>query len=396
MSDQYRQGQGGGPRTRVLALLWHAPHYVISAGGFKRTYEIFKRVPADVSIVAIDNSPSFLADIAGDRLKVIEYRVPELVRRLEQEHFIVERMAEWLISTLLITMACLKLRLQGERFDVIFVPSSEQLPALLSGIIARFLFRGRLVACNMNIEWFSERARPLVIRAHNQADLLITLSRDLRKILRHSGVGVPVVINGVGLDTESIERALAGAPEGKRYDAVFVGRHDREKGIMDLVEIWSLVARRRPGAQLVMVGSCNPINNAILTDQIARFGMEKNITLAGMVEEEEKFLIMKSSRLCLFPSYMEGWGIVPQEALACGLPVLVYDLPVYRENIRDCEAVFPVPVGDIPAMAGMAVSILAEDSFEQYERSGPLGVSQFRWDAVARREFDILAGREPG
>ena len=394
MSDRQPGGRGDTPQTRVLALLWHAPHYVISAGGFKRTYEIFKRVPADVSIVAIDNSPSFLTNIEGDGLRVIEYRVPERVRRLEREHFIAERMAEWLISTLLIAVECLKLRWHGERFDVIFVPSSEQLPALLSGIVARSLFRARLVACNMNIEWFSERARPLVIRAHNQADLLITLSRDLRRTLRHSGAGVPLVVNGVGLDTESIELALAGAPDDKRYDAVFVGRHDREKGILDLVEAWSLLTERRPGAQLVMVGSCNPINKAILTEQIARFGMEDNITLAGMVEEDEKFLIMKSSRLCLFPSYMEGWGIVPQEALACGLPVVLYDLPVYRENIRDCEAVFPVPVGDIGAMADKAASILEEDSFEQYERSGSLGVSQFSWDAVARLEFDILAGRE--
>jgi glycosyltransferase involved in cell wall biosynthesis len=395
MNDQLTDRHGGdGPQTRILALIWHAPHYVISAGGFKRTYEIFKRVPPDTSIVAIDNSPSFLADIESDRLRVVEYRVPQVVRRFEQEHFIVERMAEWLLSFLLITAECVKLKLRGERFDVIFVPSSEQLPALLGGIVARFLFRRKLVACNMNIEWFSERARPLVIRAHNQADLLITLSRDLRKTLRHSGTGVPVVINGAGLDMQCIKRALAGVPVQKRYDAVFVGRHDLEKGIMDLVEIWSLVTEQRPGAQLVMVGSCNPVNNAILTAQIARFGMEDNITLAGVVDEDEKFLIMKSSRLCLFPSYMEGWGIVPQEALACGLPVLVYDLPVYRENIRDCEAVFAVPVGDVRAMADRAVALLAEDRFEQYERSGLSCVSQFCWDAVARREFAILAGEE--
>jgi len=394
MNDQRAGRNGGRPQTRILALLWHAPHYVISAGGFKRTYEIFKRVPADASIVAIDNSPSFLADIEGDGLRVIEYRVPQLVRRLEQQHFIVERLAEWMVSTLLITLECVRLRLRGERFDVIFVPSSEQLPALLGGIVARFLFNTKLVACNMNIEWFSQRARPLVIRAHNQADLLITLSRDLRKTLRHSGTGIPVVINGVGLDTQCIERALAGAPEEKLYDAVFVGRHDREKGILDLIEIWSMVAEQRPGAQLVMVGSCNPVNNAILTAQIARFGMADNITLAGVVDEVEKFGIMKSSRLCLFPSHMEGWGIVPQEALACGLPVLIYDLPVYRENIRDCDAVFAVPVGDVSAMAETALSLLAEDRLEQYEDSGPLCVSQFCWDAVARREFDILAGTE--
>jgi len=41
---------------------------------------------------------------------------------------------------------CARLRLENERFDVIFVPSSEQIPALLAGIFARFIFRVPLVA----------------------------------------------------------------------------------------------------------------------------------------------------------------------------------------------------------------------------------------------------------
>ena len=38
---------------------------------------------------------------------------------------------------------------------------------------------------------------------------------------------------------------------------------------------------------------------------------------------------MKSSKLFIFPSYEEGWGISITEAMACGLAVVCYDLKAY-------------------------------------------------------------------
>jgi glycosyltransferase involved in cell wall biosynthesis len=197
-----------------------------------------------------------------------------------------------------------------------------------------------------------------------------------------------MVINGVGLDTSVISSATD--PAAKEYDAVFVGRHDTEKGVFDLVEIWKSVTRTYPTARLVMIGSCNPSNRAKLAAIISELGLEKNVSMMGIVDDERKYSLMKASKLCLFPSYVEEWGIVPQEALACGLPVVVYDLPVYQENIKCCGAVFCEPVGDIAGMARRADQLLSDDEYRKYESIGPEFVSKFDWDEVAEREFLIL------
>ena len=70
---------------------------------------------------------------------------------------------------------------------------------------------------------------------------------------------------------------------------------------------------------------------------------------------------------------------MPQEALACGLPAVVYDLPVYAENIKPCEAVFAVPVGDYREMGLETVRLLRGDEYLECASAGPWFVKRFDW-----------------
>jgi glycosyltransferase involved in cell wall biosynthesis len=380
----------GRDALRVLVLLWHAPHEVIAAGGFRRTYEILNRAPEGILVEALDDCPTFLDGMDRDNVHVVEYRIPTAVRRLETRYFWLERAIEWTLTTVILTLSCALMRLRGEKYDVVFVPSSEQIPALLAGIAARTLFGANLVACNLNIDIFPARLRKSLARLHNAADQVIAISEHLASQLRSYGVRAPIVINGVGLDTGAISRLPDPEPSDKPFDAVFVGRHDPEKGIFDLIEIWNAVASRLPDARLVMIGSCNPNNRTRLESLIAKYGLGHNITMMGTVPDEEKYGLIKRSKVCVFPSFVEEWGLVPQEALACGLPAVVYDLPVYAENIAGCEAVLRMPIGDTGAVADAVVGLLEDDDYVSCGATGPEYVERFGWDEVAEREFAIL------
>ncbi len=379
-------------KPRMLVLLWHSPQQQITAGGFKRALEILKRAPGEWDILVLDDEPSFLKGLEAEGFRIIEYRIPRVLRRMANRFFTLGRLLEWVWAFLLMTAACLRLRFLGESFDIVYVPSAEQVPALASAVIARHLFHSRLVACNMNIEIFPKPLRAPFARLHNSADSVITLSRDLAKNLRTYGVKAPIKVNGVGLDYEFIRASVAELPPAKSFDAVYVGRHDREKGIFDLIECWELVVDRLPNARLITVGYCNPVNLSKLKSAIREKGIGRNVVLAGVVDEMEKLSIIHASRICLFPSYVEGWAIAPQECLACGLPVITYDLPVYAENIKPCEAVITVPVGDRSRMAAETCGLLTSEAWSRYADIGPRFVRQFEWESVARKEFEILRG----
>ena len=380
----------GGRKFRILLLSYHSPTNVISAGGFRRTYEILKRAPDDVEVYAVDNSPSFLSTLDSPAVHVAEYHVPGFIKRLEDRFFIFERLLEWLFSLILMVVTCLRLKREGCSFDLVYVPSSEIFPSLFAGLVAKYVFKNELVVCNMNIDIYSYPFMRLLVRLHNRADTVIALSEDLRDKLRHLGAEGKIEVNGAGIDNEYIAKILEDSPPEKLYEAVFVGRTTVHKGSLDLVKIWSMVTEVFPRARLLMIGSLDPVNHSMLRASIKKYDMEENIVVKGTVPEDTKFAMMKASKLCVFPSYVEEWGIVPQEALACGLPVVLYDLPVYKENIRSCEAVFAVEIGDYRGIAGKTIELLSNDAFREYEAIGSAFVARYNWDVISQAEFRIL------
>ena len=100
----------------------------------------------------------------------------------------------------------------------------------------------------------------------------------------------------------------------------------------------------------------------------------------GFVSEEEKRTILRESRLLLAPSSEEGWGIAVAEALAAGVPVVAYTLPVLDELFG--SAYVGTPVGDIDTLAARAVEVLTDDALAtRLSRAGREAVA--RYDVAA-------------
>ena len=97
----------------------------------------------------------------------------------------------------------------------------------------------------------------------------------------------------------------------------------------------------------------------------------------------------KSSEVFVFPSHEEGWGIAICEAMACGLPVVAYDLPVYREIFT--QGIITVPLKDIKAFSEKVVNLLEND--KERHVLGDKARSQatvYDWDTVAARELSLM------
>lgn len=70
-----------------------------------------------------------------------------------------------------------------------------------------------------------------------------------------------------------------------------------------------------------------------------------NVNVYDKISDKRKFEIIKRSKVLVHPSSFEGFGIPPAEALYMGVPVIVYDLPVYRNFYGD--SLTYVKMGDI-------------------------------------------------
>lgn len=132
---------------------------------------------------------------------------------------------------------------------------------------------------------------------------------------------IPLIPNGVDLETAN--QAEAGT---KRFDVVWIGRLHRQKGVEDLLQALQTLVREIPDFQAVLIGNLQEF----MAGQIDKLGLTPHVHFAGYISGVEKFRNLKSARVFLMPSHHEGLPIVVGEALACDLPVVAYELEMYR------------------------------------------------------------------
>lgn len=371
--------------VKILIISWNAGHQKIAAGGYVRMLEIFKRVPDNIELLIVDTYPGVYRSIEKPNVRHLIYRIPGWLKSLEKTSYNLERILEWLYSSHRIFWIAVKYRRQ---YDFVYNPTSELLVTSWPCLWIGWLLRKKVIFMNMNTNANRFEAS-LNTYIHNHINKTLTISEDLKKNLAKQSI-LASEINQVGIDLEIINKI---PDQPKKYDAFFIGRHTKEKGVFDLLELVSRVVQEKPDFRLITIGSCDGETRQKLEMEIKSRQIEKNWTIAGIKSEEEKYKIIKSSRICLYLSYREGWGIVPHEAMACGLPSVVYDLPVYQEHIAKSSSVFRIKIGDWPAAAKKLLEINREnrDKWENWEKIGKEFVKAYGWNKIAAREFEILA-----
>ncbi len=189
-----------------------------------------------------------------------------------------------------------------------------------------------------------------------------------------------------GVDTDYIKATHAS--EG-RYDACFLGNALPRKGIFDLPGIWSEVCREFPHARLAIMGTGTKNHIDGLRQSFISKGLERNVSFLGYLPERDKIATLKASRIFLFPSYEEGWGIAIAEAMACGLPVVAYDLPAYQHIFK--RGMVKAPVGSVGTFAKITISLLRDEAGRiVLGDQGSKQASEFSVDRIAEAELSLL------
>lgn len=122
------------------------------------------------------------------------------------------------------------------------------------------------------------------------------------------------VINPTG--REDVRAELGSAADA--LVCLYLGRLNRDKGVLDLAAAFVQVAGKHPKAELWVVG---PDEGDMFTQMQTLLGeCTQQIRWVGYTNEPERF--MQAADLFCLPSYREGFGSSVIEAAACGVPAL--------------------------------------------------------------------------
>lgn len=114
---------------------------------------------------------------------------------------------------------------------------------------------------------------------------------------------------------------------------IYVGALSKVKGVDVLIDAFSLFAKENSDWKLSIYGD-GPLWD-YMADKILQDGMQHRVTLSHSTKEVKDAYVQASA--LLFPSILEGFGIVQGEAMTCGLPIVAHRLPITEELIEQAD-----------------------------------------------------------
>lgn len=395
---------------RVFVLFFHPGVSVTALGGAeKRFVETMKFLcrSGSLKISVLESTPTLLG---ASEIKCQKYLVsPIFCGKGWLSNYV--DWGFWVVKAILKIFSLVR----GGKPNFLFVPNNT-LPNLFLGYIIGSVLRLPLVVVVHHIDLPFSSEKPncslydcyrtikysrlvsliktftfyVTLSFLKKTKAIIVVSNFTAKALRVHGVsGVKIFVSGNAVDVNFISDVDPGGTE-KCYDGVFVGRIAKEKGIFDLLEAWKKVVAIKKDAKLLIIGS--GIELQALKNAVALSGLDRNVFVRGRCGEAELFILLKQSKVFVFPSLFEGWGISVAEALACGLPVVAYDIPALREIFGECKSVFLVPVKNIEGLASTILDILGREGqeFDELSFCSKSFSSRFSWEKIALRDVEIL------
>ncbi|GGD69085.1 glycosyltransferase family 4 protein [Caballeronia grimmiae] len=137
--------------------------------------------------------------------------------------------------------------------------------------------------------------------------------------------------------------------QGNKPVFLFVGRLSAEKGIDTLVEAFKILRKSVPHAELRIVGT-GPLGDE-LKKQVADAGLQGAVHFLGSLQDAPLSREYFGASCMVLPSKREPWGLVTNEALNHGCPVIVSEsCGCVPELVVEGVSGYAFPAGDVASL----------------------------------------------
>lgn len=170
---------------------------------------------------------------------------------------------------------------------------------------------------------------------------------------------------------------------------LFVGTLEPRKNVEGIIESYARInSKMQDDHHLVLVGKKGWYYNSIL-EKIEQSGIKNNIKVLDYVPFDDLPALYNGAGIFLYPSFYEGFGLPPLEALACGTPVIASNVSSLPEVIGDAGIL--VDPNNHDQIAHAIEKVLSDEKTRINMQRSSLGqAARFSWSECAKETARMM------
>jgi len=251
-----------------------------------------------------------------------------------------------------------------------------------------------------------------------KADKIIAVSEstknDLVGLYNINPEKIKVIYSGVNL-VSSIQYPISSISKiKKKYNLpekyiLYLGTLEPRKNIIGLIKAFEIFKKNPPrplcqrgstsplsqkgvrgisGIQLVIAGSKGWLYRDIFKT-VKNSSVKNDIIFTGFIDDEDKSILYSQAELFVYPSFYEGFGFPPLEAMACGTPVITSNFSSLPEAVGD--AALTINPYNLDELCRAMEMVLNDDKLKDtLIKRGFEQTKKFSWQKCARESLDFI------
>lgn len=294
-------------------------------------------------------------------------------------------------------------RLLGE-IDIFFMPNinfmalSKKVKLILTVHDLSFEYYPETFSLKRRLWHTFVNPKKLIKRANRVLAVSHSTKNDLINFYKIKPDKVEVVYNGVAENFGKLDRNNPKLLEIKdKYKLpfnfiLFLGTFEPRKNIISIVRAYEMLREEKnlelDKFKLVIAGS-DGWKSRDIRENIKNSKYSQDIYSIKFIEDEDKIFVYNLASLFVYPSFFEGFGLPPLEAMKCGVPVLVSNNSSLVETVGSGGLLIDADKPDEIALA--AKELLLNKRIHVELSLGRISqIQKFSWSKSAKRFIEII------
>ena len=290
------------------------------------------------------------------------------------------------------------IELMGFKADLLHCPDYLIPPTLNKIIILTIHDLAFIRFPQFNFDWFTKKYTKEVKRNARLAKIIIADSKSTKDdIIKFFKID-PAKVKVVYLASDSQFKKLANQEKDKKVlkkygiDKKYIlsaGTIEPRKNYPTLIKAFNYIKHNNNdfNYRLVIVGRTGWKSEATYRErELSPY--KDDILFIGRVSDKDLVQIYNQAEIFVYPSFFEGFGLPPLEAMSCGLPVIASDSSSLKEVVGDAGIL--VPPEDYREISRQILYILKNEKIKKKLKEKSLKQAQkFSWEKTARKTLNI-------